>query len=105
MENADVCSQRKRAVGSFFAIDSERGARIGLREYRCAMAKARWSGISTAILSTLEDDGWRDWAGNCDLTSGLRRRLDSDGCQNGPVTRTDFDDDWIPLAPDFDSDA
>ena len=50
------------------------------------------------------DDGWIDWAANCDLTTELRRRLDSDGCQNGQVTRTDFDDDWIPLAPDFDDD-
>ena len=49
------------------------------------------------------DDGWRDFIDNCDLTTGLRRRLDSDGWQNGLVTRTDFDDDWIPLAPDFDS--
>ena len=48
------------------------------------------------------DDGWRDCIDNCDLTTELRRRLDSDGWQNGPVTRTDFDDDWIPLAPDFD---
>ena len=66
-------------------------------------------------LGTEFDDDWIsmyhwgvEWAGDWHriwMTTEFRRRLNSDGWQNGPVTCTDFDDDWIRLAPDFDSDA
>ena len=44
----------ERAFELNSAGDSENRERIGLRKDPCAMVKARWPGISTAMISTLE---------------------------------------------------
>ena len=45
----------ERAFELNSAGDSENLERIGFRKDPCAMVKARWPGISTAMISTLED--------------------------------------------------
>ena len=45
----------QRAFEPNSAGDSENRERIWFRKDRCAMVKARWPGISTAMISTLED--------------------------------------------------
>ena len=54
MLDVGKCRCLLTSLGGFLAGDSENRWRIGFRKYRRAVAKARWSGISTAIDSTLD---------------------------------------------------
>ena len=64
-ENADVCSiclgVLQRAFGFFFGHRFGKWGEAGFRKYRYAMAKARWSGTSTACISTLDFLNFAGW--------------------------------------------